>query len=347
MRSLRVELDEDTLDALEMERRLIGFDSRGEYVQWLIDHRGSIAEESTDAESLLDAYRDRIATLERQLAEQADREPRTVRRSESDHVHDDARSAATRESGKDDGWTRSKSIPSVKVRGSPRTTVSRSRPPEAGGDPKAETADSHPGTLSATESDRDRSDHEPATESDRPEPNERSTTDSASQSNRDEMADPKSRKRIARIRDERLAEDADVLEAVEVGRLDELSRRAVAKTRSRLNRPVETGLEYQSLSALTDETVGPGEDVVDLDSISVPGHDDELTAARREAIGRAIAFLRDEETARKSDFVDALYDSNPAGYETVDSWWRCLKTGLRQVETIEGGDGSRLWRFIE
>ena len=85
--------------------------------------------------------------------------------------------------------------------------------------------------------------------------------------------------------------------------------------------------------------------MVDLDSLSVPGHDASVIEARREVAGHAVAFLRDEGTARKSDFVDALYGTYPAGYETADSWWDCLKTALKQVDVIDGGDGKRVWEF--
>ncbi|MFC4544394.1 hypothetical protein ACFO5R_20910 [Halosolutus amylolyticus] len=340
MRSLPVELDEETFEALEMERRLIGFDSRAAYVEWIVEHRASITEEADGAERLLETYRERIAQLEARLAEQADRDGRNARSIDSDPesapdldrdgsvpadrsadtaAEDDDETTGPNESrpraDADGGWTRSKSHPSIEVRGSPRTTISRDRSGDAVDATGTTGCESKP------------------------------TGDDGNGGSAGADASGLTPERVVRISEDPVSEDADVLETVAFDRLDELSRRAVAKTRSRLNRSVETGLEYRSSTALVDDSVRPGEDVVDLDSLSVPGHDDEVTAARREVAGRAVAFLRDEGRARKSDFVDALYESHPAGYETADSWWACLKRALKQVDAIEGGDGSRVWRF--
>ncbi|WP_265110512.1 hypothetical protein [Halosolutus halophilus] len=372
MRSLSVKLDDDTFEALEMERRLIGFDSRAAYVRWIVDHRASIADELDDGPDLLEGYRERIATLEGELAALTSRErpePEGERPDDPEptsgrvdatgsesalardggvgadgdasdgataSADDDARSVPNESRADGNGWTRAKIDPSVQVRGSPRTTVSRDRPAETASSSTAEeTADQSgavdPVAESNTDPGRDpESGSDPERESDR---------------NPESESAHLSPERVVRIPGDPVSKDADVLETVEFDRLDELSRRAVAKTRSRLDRPVETGLEYRSSTTLVDETIRPGEDVVDLDSLSVPGRDDDVIEARREVAGRAIAFLRDEERARKSDFVDALYAASPAGYETADSWWACLKGALKQVDAIEGGDGSRVWRF--
>ena len=91
--------------------------------------------------------------------------------------------------------------------------------------------------------------------------------------------------------------------------------------------------------------VRPGEDVTDLDALSIPGRSAETLEKRRHAVGRALAYLRDEGRARRSDFVDALYEECPAGYDTTDGWWRCVKEGLKQVDAVEGGEGTRVWRY--
>jgi len=392
MRSLPVQLDDDTLEALEMERRLIGFDSRDAYVRWIIEHRASIADTPDDAATLLDTYRERIATVEQQLADRTDWEPGgdgTADDTESTSVASGggqrtpttagdgaARSAQTSSSQDNDGWTRSKSHPSVEVRGTPRTTVSRKRPPastdrsstdereaathqesdrklspesaETATEPPsehAETATEPPSEHAETTTESPSEHAETATES--PSVHSETATESPSEHAETpiETSARLSPERVVRIKGDPVTEDADVLDSVEFDRLDELSRRAVAQTRSRLNRSVETGLTYRSSTPLVDDGVRPGADVVDLDSLAVPGHDEELIEARREVAGRAIAFLRDERQARKSDFVDALYDGYSAGYETADSWWGCLKTALKQVDAIEGGDGRRVWEF--
>ncbi|WP_435349471.1 hypothetical protein [Haloarchaeobius sp. HRN-SO-5] len=153
--------------------------------------------------------------------------------------------------------------------------------------------------------------------------------------------------RVERFTDESLSEEADVLAGVEGERLDEFARRAVAQTRRRLGRDPTTGLNYQSntnISVRTDD-VAPGEDIADLDAIEVPGRSPEKTDPRRTAVGAALAYLRDAGRARRSDFVDELYDEFPAGYGSESGWWNCIKTGLKQVDVVDGGDGARVWTF--
>lgn len=150
--------------------------------------------------------------------------------------------------------------------------------------------------------------------------------------------------RVTRMTDEELSRDASELSGVESERLDELARQAVARTRDRLGRDVGTGLSYRSNTSIGDD-VPIGADLVDLDEIDVPGHDDAVVAARREAVGAAVAFLKDRGRARRSEFVDGLYEEVPAGYDTEDGWWRCVKRGLKQAPPVEGGAGQRVWRY--
>ncbi|WP_293032595.1 hypothetical protein [Natronococcus sp.] len=152
--------------------------------------------------------------------------------------------------------------------------------------------------------------------------------------------------RIDRIPEDGVGTDATVLETVRLDRLDELSRRAVAETRSRLDRDVETGLEYRSTASLGRETLRSGADLVDLDALSVPGRSADQREQRRAVAGRAVALLRDEGRAKKARFVAELYDSHPVGYETADGWWTFLKGVFEQIDAIEGGDGSRVWRYV-
>ena len=153
--------------------------------------------------------------------------------------------------------------------------------------------------------------------------------------------------RVERFTDERLAEHADVLAGVEGERLDEFARRAVAQTREQLGRDPTTGLAYQSNTSMSvsSSDVSPGEDIADLDDIDVPGRSPEAAEPRRKAVGAALAYLRDAGRARRSDFVSELYEEFPAGYDSESGWWNCVKTGLKQVDVVDGGDGSRVWTF--
>jgi hypothetical protein len=233
MRTIRVELDEGTVERLSTERELLGFQDLESYLQWIVDNRTDIAAEG-ERDELLSAYADRVEELERQVEET---------------------------------------------------------------DPDPEGFD---GELTP--------------------------------------------ERVKRITDDDLAEAVDELNGVGTARIDEMARQAVARTRKRLGREVGTGLQYRSTGAMTDD-VRPGEDVADLDKIAVPGYDDDIVERRREAVGAALAYLKDEREATRSEVVDTLYGEYPAGYDSETGWWGCIKQGFRQVSAVKGGTGRRTWTY--
>lgn len=339
MRELSVELDKSTFEALEVERKLTGFESRAAYVQWIIEHRGSSSDESDGNDRLLEAYRRRIAVLEQRLESEmrsTDSGSTTHEARAKSAPSSDAGSASAdteahtstnddpEEPAQNNGWRRWRGDPTIKVRGRPRTTVHRDQTAE-------ETAETE------VADDRDRDDElNTGRHCD-------ASTEVRSTGNGATTLAPE---RVVRISEDPVADDADILETVEIERVDELSRRAVAKTRKQLDRDVETGLDYQSTTTFTSEDVRPGEDLVDLETIPVPGRSEQRIAQRRAVAGRAIAFLRDETEAQRSDFVDHLYEEHPAGYATAEGWWSFLKGVFRQVDVIDGGNGAHVWRYV-
>lgn len=150
---------------------------------------------------------------------------------------------------------------------------------------------------------------------------------------------------VARIEDDALGDSAAALSDVEANRFDEFARRAVAQTRERLGDGVGSGIDYSSQAAL-DDNRRIGEDIADLDAIEIPGYDEDLIARRRRAVGAALALLRDTETAKRGDFVEALYEDLPAGYDSESAWWECIKEGLEQVDRVKPPrNGSHIWEF--
>ncbi|MFC7076267.1 MULTISPECIES: hypothetical protein [Haloarcula] len=150
---------------------------------------------------------------------------------------------------------------------------------------------------------------------------------------------------VARIEDRELEAAADALSSVEGQRFDEFVQRAVTQTREQLGDGLGSGIDYSSRETLSDDR-RLGEDITDLDELDVPGWDDDLQARRRRAVGAALAYLKDVEEATRSDFVDELYDDYPAGYASQQSWWSCIKQGLRQVDRVDPArEESRTWRF--
>lgn len=150
---------------------------------------------------------------------------------------------------------------------------------------------------------------------------------------------------VARIEDRELAAAAEALSSVEGQRLDEFARRAVTQTREQLGDGVGSGIDYSSREQLSDDR-HLGEDITDLDELDVPGWDEKLQTRRRRAVGAALAYLKDVEEATRSDFIEELYEEYPAGYASEQSWWGCIKRGLRQVDRVDPArEDSRIWRF--
>ncbi|AWB28279.1 hypothetical protein HARCEL1_11475 [Halococcoides cellulosivorans] len=152
------------------------------------------------------------------------------------------------------------------------------------------------------------------------------------------------RMRIDRVKDDDLADVAASLTDVEGDRLDAFVRQAVSKTRDRLGGEAGTGIDYDAREQRGG--VRPGGEITDLDAIEVPGWDEELIERRRTAVGAALALLKSEGEARRSDFVEELYAEFPAGYDSSSAWWDCIKQGLRQVDRVKPArEGCRTWGF--
>lgn len=151
--------------------------------------------------------------------------------------------------------------------------------------------------------------------------------------------------RTARIEDDSVNELATELAGVADERLDAFARAAVRRTGESFDGSPESGLEYD-LPIEFAEGDRPGEAITDLDAVDVPGHDQRLIDRRRIAVGAALVFLREHEELRRSDFVTALYEEYPAGYEASDTWWECIKRGLRQIDRVRPArEGRRVWGF--
>ncbi|MEF8852028.1 MAG: hypothetical protein V5A44_01515 [Haloarculaceae archaeon] len=269
MRSLEVELPEETAESVAAEADILGFDSPSAYVRWVVSRRFDIDDGSELA-----------ATLEEHAGRA--REP-------------DGSGHGETAGGSDCGG--------------PDAPPDDDAPPPTGGRPPA---DDPTGDAGAT------------------------SEEQASASPNDEL--------VERVVDRSLDDAAAALSSVEESRIDVFARRALTQTRKRLGEDVGTGIDYDAREGA--ENAPPGAEITDLDAIEVPGHDDGLVARRRVAVGAALAFLKDAQSARRSDFVDALFDDYPAGYETADSWWQCIKRGLRQVDRVKPADeNSRIWGF--
>ena len=268
MRSFELELPEETAESVEVEADLLGFNSPGSYVRWVVSRRFAI-DDGSDLAATLEEYAGRV----RELDESGDRETLLEAARRADDAALDVRESASNGAATDEPAP-------------------------------------------------DQSDDESATD---PEVSLDEGT-------------------VDRIEDRDLDEAAAALSGVEQSRVDVFARKALSQTRERLGEDVETGIDYSARNEVEDAPLGT--EITDLGAIEVPGHDEELVAQRRRAVGAALAFLKDAESARRSDFVEALYEEYPAGYETADSWWNCIKRGLRQVDRVKPAtENSRVWGF--
>ncbi|MFC6953857.1 hypothetical protein [Halorubellus litoreus] len=327
MPEIRLELSAEDVRKLDTEVDLLGFEDRGEYLRWIIGNRAAI-EQGTERDQLLTEYQARVDELEAQLsahdgnrggdggaAADATREPRAGAESGSD----DGRARATDGSGTLS--TAESRATSSSTPAEPRTTVE----PQTTSDVDESTSDGASRPRSSRSDDVGDESNDPV-----------------------EIGGNFAPERVERFEDESLGSHANQLKGVEGERLDEFARRAVAKTRERLGREPSTGLEYRSGTriARSSPDVRPGEDLVDLDALDVPGRSESTCAPRREAVGAALAYLRDVDRAKRGDFVEELYEEYPAGYDSESGWWRCIKRGLKDAPVVEGGDGARVWTYV-
>jgi len=379
MPDFRVDVDAETADALQTECELLGFADPEAYLSWIVDNRAAI-EQGTESARLLESYRERLQTLEARL-DAADVDPERDdpgdrasagaddERDEAGPSADAGPEAATATDGPataddaatGDGSPAPDGSPAAEDTSSPDHATSADDADALEANDAVETAEGEATDRSGGADEPGDADV-PGGVDDAPDPAHsagptpgppedpadgdpapgRAASDGGTSVDDGITSMHLRPERVQRVSEDPVTEDAGVLADVATNRLDELSRRAVAETRERLDRDPETGLAYDSSTTMPGSTVRPGADVADLDSIEVPGRSAELVERRREVVGRALARLRDGGRARRSDFVEALYEEYPAGYETADGWWRCVRTGLDQVDAVDGG---HVWEY--
>jgi|GEM_PF-662571 hypothetical protein len=381
MPEIRFELSPDELGKLDTEVDLLGFADREAYLRWIVGNRAAI-EQGTERDQLLTEYQSRVDELEAKLAsrEPTDASEDAVADATADadaNVDADANATADGDAGgrwaratDGSGTTDTQANPGsggaspssepaspegtqARLDGtggsSDATTQADGRSEDSRGEQEkdddawgASSIDVEQGGVPDADTAAEAADANAPT-ADAADVNEAAAVTAA----REDLGGNFRPERVERFEDESLGSQANQLKGVEGERLDEFARRAVAKTRERLGREPSTGLDYRSQTRISRSSsdVRPGEDLVNLDELDVPGRSAETQAPRREAVGAALAYLRDVERAKRSDFVAELYEEYPAGYDTESSWWRCIKRGLKDARVVDGGDGSRVWTY--
>ncbi|WP_290810215.1 hypothetical protein [Halovivax sp.] len=348
MRKITVKLDEKTAAALDAERQLLGFDAPETYVRWIVEHRGSIDGDRHAVDggpavgTRLDDLEARLDELSRALAGTESARTATPERPPGNRGGSDpappASSSDRSEPRATEGGENAEKSPVTAERPS---RVAGNRPSRTdAGDAECRSSDGEEGIETAEGG------SEPAQDGSEQAQAEIEPTNRGSAAVDDDggLSMHLTPERVARIRDPDVEDDAGVLGNVEMHRFDELAGR-LGETRVRRSRDDGAEERETSWTGLSGAGALPGEDIVDLESIDVPGRSEERVGKRRRLAGRAISYLRTNGTAKKGDFVDALYEECPAEYDSPDGWWRCVKGALKQVDVVEGGDGSRIWRY--
>lgn len=72
-----------------------------------------------------------------------------------------------------------------------------------------------------------------------------------------------------------------------------------------------------------------------------------LGTERRAAVRAMYDFLREQGTARKSDFTGEVYPDHSAGYQSAGGWWNALgKDALGELPGVrKPSEGRPQWRF--
>lgn len=159
----------------------------------------------------------------------------------------------------------------------------------------------------------------------------------------------------------------DVMETLSCSRrtahnkLNELVDRGTLKTRKVGARgrvwwvPLETesGVNRAAEQVRTTETgPHPGEDEVPpavraaLEDVELPGSGATLDARER-ALLAAYQYLVDNPSATKSEFIENVYPSNAAGFETAEGWWNAIHPPLKKLPGVDSPEerGHR-WNFL-
>jgi predicted CopG family antitoxin len=83
------------------------------------------------------------------------------------------------------------------------------------------------------------------------------------------------------------------------------------------------------------------------DDLDLPGNG-ETYERRRETIATLVAYLQQEGTATKADFLQ-LVDADDVGYASPESFWANAVKGRNSLSAVDGvvppGEGGHTWRY--
>lgn len=83
-----------------------------------------------------------------------------------------------------------------------------------------------------------------------------------------------------------------------------------------------------------------------VQEVDLPGTGETLRA-RREALAAAYEYLQAHPEAKKSDFLQAVFPDNPAGFETAEGWWNAIQPALAELPGVDPPkERGHIWHFL-
>lgn len=68
---------------------------------------------------------------------------------------------------------------------------------------------------------------------------------------------------------------------------------------------------------------------------------------RRDAILAAFDYLRENPSAKKSDFLEDVYPEFSAGFDTPDGWWNVIQRALKELPHVDPPqERGHIWHFL-
>lgn len=82
-----------------------------------------------------------------------------------------------------------------------------------------------------------------------------------------------------------------------------------------------------------------------LAGMDVPGASEMMQSWRRDAVRASFEHLRDAGSMEASGFVDAVYATHEAGFDSAEAWWGMVAPRLGQLPGVVPGEDGEPWRF--
>lgn len=95
----------------------------------------------------------------------------------------------------------------------------------------------------------------------------------------------------------------------------------------------------------TDHSFPPAVEAA-LETVDLPGSGATLEA-RKAALLAAYAYLTDNPSATKAEFLEHVYPDHPAGFETPEGWWNAIQPPLKELPGVDSPEErGHIWNYL-